>query len=70
MITEYKYLVEALPKNIRYEDMVSIKTYSMFKLYEKSQIAPFNIHKAYARYMMNLDNIIEDLSKVMMYNHF
>ena len=70
MLKEYEYLREALPKNIRFEDRVHIKTYSMFKLYEKSQIAPFNIHKAYARYMVDLDNIVEDLSKVMMYNHF
>lgn len=70
MIAEYKYLVEALPKNIRFEDRVDIKTYAMFRIYEVSQLSAFNIHKAYARYMVDLDNIVEDLSKVMMYNHF
>lgn len=70
MLKEYEYLREALPTNIRFEDRVDIKTYAMFRIYEVSQLSVFNIHKAYARYMVDLDNIVEDLSKVMMYNHF
>lgn len=71
MLKEYKYLREALPKNIRFEDRVRIKTYNRFKIYGICQVSLFNTNnKAYTRYIMSVYGIVKNLSKVMMYNHF
>lgn len=70
MLKEYEYLREALPKNIRFEDRVRIKTYNRFKIYGVCQVSSFNTNKAYARYIMDVYGRVKNLSKVMMYNHF
>ena len=70
MTTEYKDFVEALPKHIRFEDRVHIKTYSMFKMYGMCRVSSFNTNKACAMYIIDVYDIVKNLSKVMMYNHF